>query len=243
MAHGILVAITCAGDVACLFEGPGCCSLSLVVCNSRRSWSLLCNLANSSFLFLIAGTTTNEQHDDECLRPRAQGGCPASGGGTLRVRPPVFFWGGLGKIVRVGEGLNLSPKTHLNTEHKTIALGPVRPEVEAVPGSRQLRLQSPLMFRVGAHLVINPGRSTAEPAVVSGHTRTAVVLNEALEHSHEIRELVVQGLSAQKEKIDEEEHVEDRRLDITEDVSGLVRTGVVAVFLLRRSLFSCPPRW
>ena len=60
--------------------------------------------------------------------------------------------------------------------------------------------------------MVNPGGSTAEPAVVSGHTRTAVVLNEALGYYHEIRELVVQGLSAQKERSDE---------DITEDVSGL----------------------
>ena len=140
------------------------------------------------------------------------------------------------------------PENASNTEHKTSELGPARPKVEAVPGSRQLRVQSPLMFQEGVHLVVNPGRSTAEPAVVSGHTRTAVVLNEALEHSHEIRELVVQGLPAQKETSDEEEIVEDRRLDITEDVSGLVRAGVVAVFLLRRrGVGVCvhlrPPRW
>ena len=69
--------------------------------------------------------------------------------------------------------------------------------------------------------------------MVLGHTRTAVVHNEALEHSHEIQKLLVQGLSAQKEKSDEEEKFrEDRRLHITEEVGGLVRTGVVALFLL-----------
>ena len=69
--------------------------------------------------------------------------------------------------------------------------------------------------------MVNPGGSTAEPAVVSGHTRTAVVLNKALGYYHEIRELVVQGLSAQKERSDEEDNVDERRSDITEDVSGL----------------------
>lgn len=31
-------------------------------------------------------TTTNEHHDDECLRPSARGGCPASGGGGPGVQ-------------------------------------------------------------------------------------------------------------------------------------------------------------
>ena len=35
------------------------------------------------------------------------------------------------------------PENAPNTEHKTIALGPVRPEVEAVPGSRQIEFSRP----------------------------------------------------------------------------------------------------
>ena len=101
LAHGIMVAITCAGDGKRLFEGPRCCSLSPVVCTSRRSPVSVGQSCELIFFVHVAGTTTNEHHDDECLRPSARGGRQAPGGGTLRVRHPGIFlgedWGGLGE--------------------------------------------------------------------------------------------------------------------------------------------------
>ena len=57
------------------------------------------------FFVHVEGTTTNEHHDDECLRPSARGGRPASGGGTMRVRQPGIFLGeDWGRIGRGGSG-------------------------------------------------------------------------------------------------------------------------------------------
>uniref|UniRef100_A0A7S1A3R7 Uncharacterized protein n=1 Tax=Noctiluca scintillans TaxID=2966 RepID=A0A7S1A3R7_NOCSC len=70
---------------------------------------------------------------------------------------------------------------------------------EAMPGSLQLRVNFPVQFRVGMHIMVDPGGSNEERAIVSRHTATAIVLSESLQHRHEIKERVVHVPLAEEE--------------------------------------------